>query len=210
MATKVNLSAPAILRIVSVLENCTPLSSHEIAEKAAISHGTLTGGGYLKAMKTAKLIHIAGWRQSACGFATALFALGDKEDCIRPKVHQGNRDSDGMQRIVKALEMHGPMTYREIGLKADLAHTTIKNAKYMEALVAQERVHILTWRRSKMGPMSAIYEAGSGPNASKPKPFDQAEKSRRHRFKKWALSEARTVAGICRPKPIPASLAGRL
>lgn len=207
MSTPAFLSGPAVKRILCALDDHGPLPIAQIAVFAHVSATTLSGGGYIKTMKLHGLIYIHSWLQSDCGFATPVYYKGALDDAVKPRKNKKNMDNKGLESIVRALEEHGQMTYREIAEKTGLAHTTIKNAKYMEVLVVQKRVHVSAWRRSKNGPMTQLYEAGPGTNAKRPTPYSQAEKSVRHRFRKWQSSMVKDQPLWAPARPVPISMA---
>lgn len=172
----------AMARIVELLCSRGPLSAHEIAQAAHVSETTLAGGGYLKRLREAGLIHVAGWRKNSNGFSKALYGAGLRPDCPRPgKFRQEDRDSPGMARLVGALKRLGNLTAREAAAAAGLSHNTVRSAGYMDILVEQQRIHILGWRRNSRGPMTPVYRAGPGVNAEKPPAYTPAAKSRRWR-----------------------------
>lgn len=174
--------SPAMARIVELLRAQGPLSAQEIALTAHVSEKTLTCGGYIKTLRTAKLIHIAGWGKNSNGFTKALYGAGDVPDCPRPgKFERTDRDSPGMARIVGALKRLGNLTWQEAAEAAGLSPNTIRSARYMDILVEQGRIHILGWRRRVRGPMIPVYRAGPGVNAERPQPYTPAAKSRRWR-----------------------------
>ena len=115
---------------------------------------------------------------------TPLFSLGDRADVPRPKFEDSDRDSLGMKRIVEALERHGTLTYLEAAQSSGLSSDTIKNTRYMDILVKQDRIHIVGWRRNRAGPMIAVYAAGRGNSVEKPPPLSRAEICRRSRERK--------------------------
>lgn len=177
------MSQNATQRILAVLEAKGPLSASEIARFAYVAASSLSGGGYLKRLKAEEQIHVCGWRKASNGFSTPLYKAGAGVDLPRPKFRNVDRDSIGMARIVAALRAAGAMTYREIALATGLSLNTIKNARYMDILVAQRRVHIEAWQRNPRGPLTALYAAGRGSNAQRPAALSNAEKLQRHRAK---------------------------
>lgn len=183
-------SSKTMQRILNTLQKNPPLSTAEIAKLAFVAKTTLEGGGYMKRLRELRLVHIAGWRKSHSGFTIPLYKTGESKDVPRPKFRDIDRDSAGLSRIVKALEIYGPMTYREAANKAGLSQATVKNARYMETLVKQQRIHVCAWLRNSPGPMLPLYEAGPGKNANKPKPYSRAEVSRRLRQRKAEARKA--------------------
>lgn len=167
----------AMARILAALEGTGGLSRQEIARAAFVGATTLSGGKYLEKLKSLGLIHISGWRKNGNGFTTPLYRLGHQPDCCQPHFDTHDRDSLGMSRIVAALERHGPLSCREAARMAALSVNTVKNARYMEILVAQERVHIQAWRRNSRGPASPLFAAGTGRNAARPAPLSAAEQA---------------------------------
>ncbi|MBI4986644.1 MAG: hypothetical protein HZC24_15205 [Rhodocyclales bacterium] len=198
---KAPLSGKAVERIVRALRETPGLTRAEIAARAYVGASTLSGGGYLKTMKLAGLIHISGWRRNASSaFTTPLYSAGQAEDCERPRVTKENRCAPGMERLLDAIRELGPIDYRRAAQIAGLSPHTVKNAGYLEALVSQRKIHISDWRRGRNGPMRAIYEFGAGKEAPQPPPRSHAEIMRQHRRRKLALSQnlavqARMAAG---------------
>lgn len=175
-------SSRAMARIVALLQARGSLSAQEIAREAHVAEKTLTCGSYLKRLRQARLIHIAGWRKNCSGFSTALYSAGNRTDCPRPaKFREVDRDSPGMARIVGALKRLGNLTGREAAEAAGLSANTVSSARYMDILVEQGRIHILGWRRNKHGAMTPVYRAGAGTNAARPAPYSPAAKTRRWR-----------------------------
>ena len=177
------MSTKGIQRILAALQEKGPLSAREIAQAAFVATTSLSGGGYLKRLKATNRIHICGWRKASNGFTTPLYKAGAGVDLPRPKFRNADRDSIGMAKIVAALKEAGTMTYREIALASGLSPNTIKNARYMDILVEQRRVHIETWHRNQHGPMVAVSAAGRGRNAPRPQPQTNAEKLRQLRLR---------------------------
>lgn len=181
-------TSPAIGRILAALSRHPGgLSRAEIAKAAYVSESTLSGGGYLKRLRAEGRIHISGWRRSASGaFTIPLFSLGPGPDYPRPAVIPANRAAAGMERIVEALMRHGPMDYRQLAVAAGLSPNTLKNAGYLDALLAQKRIYVHGWHRGRGGPPRALFFAGNGPNAPKPAPLTNKEKLRAYRQRKHA------------------------
>ncbi len=175
------ITSPAMQRILRVLEKKTNMSASDISAEAFVGVTTLACGGYIKALKARKLIFISGWRQVKGRFSTPLFSLGDQADVKRPRIDESNRDAPGMWRIVETLERYGHLTYREIARYSGLSLNTVKNSGYLAALVAQQRIHVGSWRRSHGGPMLPVYHLGAGAAVEKPGPVSAGEKSRQHR-----------------------------
>ena len=187
-------NSPALQRILSLLSRKGGMSASDIAQEAFVGVTTLACGGYLKALRARRLVHVSGWRKTRKGFVTPLYSLGDRPDLPRPKFADEDRDSDGMSLIVEALRRFGALTYLEVAERAGLSPNTVKNARYMDVLQKQKRVHIVAWRRNRAGPMIAVYAAGDGPSVDKPAPLSRAEKCRRCRERKRALSSDRGLA----------------
>lgn len=62
-----------------------PLTPAQIADRAFVGIATLTKGGYLRAMESAKLIHIQEWQPPArSGMWTPMWALGPGPSAPRP------------------------------------------------------------------------------------------------------------------------------
>jgi predicted ArsR family transcriptional regulator len=185
------ISSAALQRILALLAKKSDMSASDISQEAFVGKTTLACGGYLKALRARQLVHVSGWRKTHKGFVTPLFSLGGHPDLRRPKFTDEDRDSIGMNQIVAALEQMGQLTYLEAAQATGLSSNTIKNARYMDILVKQKRIHLATWRRNRAGPMIAVYAAGQGEAAKKPAPLSHAEKCLNSRVKKRALSEDR-------------------
>lgn len=175
---------PALQRILNALERQPNLAVADISAQAFVGVSTLACGGYIRALKERRLIHISGWRKVKGRFSTPLYSMGDKPDIARPAIDNTNRDAPGMDRIVAALQRLGALTYREIAQFTGLSPNTVKNSGYLDALIAQERIHIGQWKRSRNGPMSPAYVAGPGHNAAKPAALTSGEKTQRHRIRR--------------------------
>ena len=192
-------TSPAMQRILALLADKAGMSASDLSREAFVGLSTLACGGYLKALRAKRLIHVSGWRKTRKGFVTPLFSLGDRPDLPRPVFKDEDRDSEGMNRIVAVLENVGPMTYREAAEATGLSPNTIKNARYMDILVKQKRIHVCDWARNRAGPMTAVYAAGYAAAAPKPAPLSAAEKNQRFREKGRALSADRgLVAQLAR------------
>jgi len=187
-------NSPAMQRILALLAKKADMSARDISQEAFVGVTTLACGGYLKALRARHCIHVSGWRKTIKGFVTPLFSQGNRPDLPRPKFEDGDRNSVGMNHIVAALESSRALTYIEAALATGLSPNTIKNARYMEILVKQRRIHIFAWRRNRAGPMIAVYALGPGKAAVKLTPLSHAESCRRSREKKRVLSEDRGLA----------------
>ena len=198
---------PALQRICNALERQPNLAAADISAQAFVGISTLACGGYLRALKERRLIHISGWRKVKGRFSTPLYSLGDKPDVARPRIDDTNRDAPGMELIVDALVRFGNLTYREIAQLTGLSLHTVKNSGFLDALIAQQRIHIAQWKRSRNGPMSAVYGAGPGRNAEKPPALNAAEKSRRHRLRNTSAADGTELltqlAGLLRSADRP-------
>ncbi len=194
MTTPSEKNSPAMQRILALLASKSDMSASDLSAEAFIGITTLACGGYLKALRARRLIHVSGWRKTAKGFVTPLFSWGDHTDLPRPKFSDEDRDSEGMKRIVERLKRHGMLTYLEAAEATGLSPNTIKNSRYMAILVKKKLIHIAAWRHNRAGPMIAIYAAGEGSPAQKPAPLSHAEKCRRSREKKRVLNQDRGVA----------------
>lgn len=175
------LSSPAMQRILGVLEKKSNMSISDISAEAFVGVSTLACGGYIAALKNRQCIFVSGWRKVKGRFSTPLYSAGNGNDVPRPRIDDANRDAPGMVSIVATLERYGNLTYREIAQFSGLSLNTVKNSGFLNALQTQGRIHVAGWRRSRNGPMSAIYEHGPGAPAPKPQSLTHAEKCSRHR-----------------------------
>jgi hypothetical protein len=179
--TPETLASPAMRRILAVLEKKANMSVSDISAEAFVGMTTLACGGYMRTLKQRRLIFVSGWRKVKGRFSTPLYSRGDHPDVTRPRIDDTSRDAPGMDRIVAVLKRCGDLTYREIAQFSGLSLNTVKNSGFLDALIAQKRIHIVGWKHSNKGPMSPVYRNGPGAAAAKPKPLSGAEKSRRHR-----------------------------
>lgn len=187
--TPVQPGGAAVERILRALRARPGSSRQEIARYAFVAETTLSGGGYLRELKRAGLIHISGWRRNGTGaFTIAQYSVGKSEDCRRPRVTRENRAAPGMQRLLEAIRDFGPIDYRQAARLANLSPNTVKNAGYLDALVAQRKIHIAEWRRSQRGPMRPVYEYGRGGEAQRPAVRSRTERAQTHRRRKLAAS----------------------
>lgn len=99
-----------------------------------------------------------------------------------------------MQRLLEAVRQAGPLDYREAATLAGLSPNTVKNAGYLDMLVAQGKLHVAEWRRARKGPMRPVYALGPGETAPKPPPLTSAEKSRSHRWRQAAVAGSSSLA----------------
>jgi hypothetical protein len=111
------------------------MSASDISREAFVGITTLACGGYLKALRTRRLVHVSGWRKTCKGFVTPLFSLGDRPDLPGSEFKDEDRDSAGMNLIVDALEWGGMMTYREAAKASGLSSNAIKNTRYIAGAV---------------------------------------------------------------------------
>lgn len=176
-------TSKAMQRTVSAVERAGRLTAAEIAKEAFVSLNTLGPGGYLQALQDIGKIHIADWQKACNGFVIAVYAVGVGQAAERPLFSDLDRDSEGMARIVASLRQQPDLSYRDVAIAAGLSPSTVKNARYMEILTEQRRVHISGWRRNNQGPMLAMFRAGEGENVPQPRPYSGAEKSRRYRMR---------------------------
>lgn len=175
---------PAQQRILGALARHPNLAVADIAAQAFVGVTTLACGGYIRALKARRLVHVSGWRKVRGRFSTPLYSGGDKLDVARPSIDESNRAAPGMERIVDALTELGALSYREIARFSGLSPNTVKNSGYLQALLAQRRIHIAQWRRSSKGPISPLYAAGPGENAEKPDVLSPGERNHRHRLRR--------------------------
>ena len=187
-------NSPAMQRILTLLAKKADMSASDISREAFVGITTLACGGYLKALRDKRLVHVSGWRKTRKGFVTPLYSLENRPDLPRPEFTDNDRDSAGMNLIVLALQRLGMLTYLEAAQATGLSSNTIKNARYMDILAKQKRIHIAAWRRNRAGPMIAVYAAGYAKSVEKPAPLSKAEKCCRYREKKRALSNDRGIA----------------
>lgn len=187
---------PAMYRILDLLKKKPNISIKEMSEQAFIGVTTLSCAGYLRGLRNHRLVHISGWRNTVFGFRTALYSLGDSPDVPRPKLTDLEKSSSGLERILEALKINGPLMYREVADATGLSANTVKNARMLEVLTAQGLVHISEWRRNKNGPMAAVYSYGSGKSAIKPAALPRKEISRRHREKTRVIYGDRSLSSL--------------
>ncbi len=176
-----DVTSPAMQRILGVLEKKSNMAVSDISAEAFVGITTLACGGYISSLKRRQLIYISGWRKIKGRFSTPLYSVGNHTDVPRPKIDETSRDAPGMHRILETLQRYGELTYRDIARYSGLSLNTVKNSGYLDAMVAQGLIHVGAWRRSRNGPMSAVYFTGPGVSVEKPNPMTGAEKCKRHR-----------------------------
>jgi len=182
-------SSPAMLRILGILDKKANMSVADISVEAFVGVSTLACGGYIQALRKRKLIYVSGWRKVKGRFSTPLFSRGDLSDVARPQIDDRSRDAPGMDRIVAALRRYGALSYHEIARFSGLSVNTVKNSGYLNALLAQSRIHIGSWRRSINGPMLPVYCHGAGLSVAKPAALTSGEKCRRQRLRTKAATQ---------------------
>lgn len=188
-------ASPACSRILAALARQGGLTRKELAAAAYVGETTLSGGGYLQRLRQQGLIHISGWRRSVSGsFSIPQFSLGAGPDFPRPTINLSNRAAAGMERLVEAIRTGGPLDYRQAAAAAALSPSTVKNAGYLDALLAQGRIHIDSWQRGRRGAPRPLYMAGPGANAPRPDALSPREKSRAFRQRKLAATAADSFA----------------
>jgi hypothetical protein len=184
-------ASPANSRILAALARQGGLTRKELAAAAHVGETTLSGGGYLQRLRQQGLIYISGWRRSASGsFSIPQFSLGAGPDFPRPSINLSNRAAAGMERLIDAIRTKGPLDYRQAATAADLSPNTVKNAGYLDALLAQERIHIDSWLRGRRGPPRPLFMVGPGANAPRPDALSAKEHSRARRRRALAASAA--------------------
>lgn len=188
-------ASPAYGRIIAALTRQGGLTREELSRAAYVGMNTLSGGGYLQRLRQQGLIYISGWRRSASGsFSIPQFSLGAGPDFPRPTINLSNRAAAGMERLYEAIRTRGPLDYRQAATAADLSPNTVKNAGYLDALLAQGRIHIDSWRRSRRGAPRPVFVAGPGASAARPVALSSRDKSRAHRQRKLAATASSCFA----------------
>ena len=182
-------------RILAVLEQKSNMSISDLSTEAFVGVSTLACGGYIRALIKQRLIYISGWRKQQGRFTSPLFSLGNHENVVRPRIDETNRSAPGMFTILETLKKFGPLSYREIAEYSGLSKNTVKNSGYLEALIAQDKIHISSWKRARNGPMSAVYSLGHGMQAAKPLPRSPAEKNRLHRHRIKLAAQGQGLSG---------------
>jgi len=124
MTTPSDTTSPAMQRILALLARKSDMSASDMSREAFVGVTTLACGGYLKALRAKKLVHVSGWRKTRKGFVTPLFSLGDHPDLPRPRFDDEDRDSAGLGQIVEALQRFGAMTYVEVAQVTGLSPNT--------------------------------------------------------------------------------------
>jgi hypothetical protein len=188
-------------RILATLRRAPGLTKEEIAERAYVSVSTLSGGGYLKALRREGLIFISGWqRNGSGGFTTPLYSLGTGPDYPKPGVDEANREAPGMARLLEVIAKYGPIDYRQAAKLSGLSLNTVKNSDYLDALLIQGKIHISGWRRARNGPMRPVYQIGAKASEPRIEPMTAAEKSRAFRWRRTVAANAASFAARFMPK----------
>ncbi len=178
-------------RILGALLARGPMTAEVLSKTAFVSVTTLTGGGYLRHMKSAGKLHISGWAPTLNnGFAVPIYSAGAGVDAERPRMTDVDRNTLLMRKIEEFLDDNGDATPREIAVGVEVTLDSLCNGRYMEILELQGRVHVADWQRSQNGgPFVPVFRFGKGRRKERPKPFSEAEKARRYRQRKRLLSE---------------------
>ena len=188
-------------RILATLRRAPGLTKEEIAERAYVSVSTLSGGGYLKALRRDGMIFISGWqRNGSGGFTTPLYSLGAGPDYPKPGVEEANREAPGMMRLLKAIAQYGPIDYRQAAKLSGLSLNTVKNSDYLDALLTQGKIHISGWRRARNGPMRPVYMLGARESEPRLDALTAAEKSRAFRWRRTVAANSASFAAQFMPR----------
>jgi len=91
-------NSPAMQRILALLEKKSDMSASDLSGEAFVGITTLACGGYLKALRERRLVHVSGWRKARNGFVTPLYSLGSQEDLPKPMFKDEDRNSEGMKK----------------------------------------------------------------------------------------------------------------
>lgn len=190
--------SPACKRILAALEAAAGLSKTEIAEVAHVSVNALSGGGYLKALRKARLIFVCGWRLSGGAFRTRLYAAGDLPDVPRPRTASASVNPT-MTRIHNLLTERRRLTTLQMAQALGLCEPTV--LRNVRRLIALDMAHISSWHRNKNGPIAPVYTAGPGDEAPKPRAYTASEKSYRYKVRNGQVGVMQILcAGIMRAR----------
>lgn len=116
-------------------------------------------------------------------------------------------NSPSMKRIVEVLTEHGPMDLHKLAEKACIAYGSLRY-EYRKTLVDAELIHLCEWRKNTQGSPTAIYAAGPGKPAKRPKKFTHKELRLRNGKKAQRSAECR-LKNPKRYDPALAALMGR-
>ncbi len=109
-------------RILATLRRAPGLTKEEIAERAYVSVSTLSGGGYLKALRCEGLVFISGWqRNGSGGFTTPLYSLTLRSTLSQNVVNElrfgitakGGQSNFGFTSDIDS--RNGPATFQDQG-----------------------------------------------------------------------------------------------
>ena len=90
--------------------------------------------------------------------------------------------SPSLRRILLALDRHGDLGYDDIAERAHVAPATLRDGGYMLRLHIMQLVRVSRWIRSESGgPPSPVWSVSPGESKRKPKPYTDAQKSRRYK-----------------------------
>jgi predicted ArsR family transcriptional regulator len=78
-----------------------------------------------------------------------------------------------------ALDEHGDMSAREIAEAAHISERTLVSSGVLSALREAGLIRVSDWQRNFPGPPTPIYSFTPGANKRKPKPYSNAEVSKR-------------------------------
>lgn len=95
-----------------------------------------------------------------------------------------------MKRAVEVLAKHGPMDLHQLAEKACLTYKALRY-EYRKALVDAGLIHLSDWRKNTQGSPTAIFAAGPGKAATRPKKFTHKELRLRNGGKAQKSAELR-------------------
>jgi predicted ArsR family transcriptional regulator len=84
-----------------------------------------------------------------------------------------------MRRVMIALDRYGDMSAREIAEVAHVSERTLVSSGVLTALREAGLIRVSDWQRNFPGSPTPIYSFTPGPNKRKPKPYSDAEVSKR-------------------------------
>ena len=179
----------------------------------AVGIGRTAVRSLVAALRSARLMHIAGWEERYRAPFAALFAAGAGADAEPPERRANGRPSRGIFEprrpkpaanvialaiLMRAIDA-GPMTIDELAAHTGMAHTTVRNA--VDALRHTGMARIADWdERGAMGGRSAArYALGGGTDARPPAKEQRTAINRRYREAKKVrgdqLQALRALAG---------------
>jgi len=169
----------------------------------AVGIGRTAVRNLVAALRSARLLHIAGWEQRYRAPFAALFSAGPGVDAAPPERRSNGRQSRGtfkpckptptssavaLAMLMRAIDA-GPMTAEELAEHTGMSQLTVRSI--VKALRQHSLAHIGAWdeRSATGGASAARYALGMGKDAKPPPLVSREQINRQYREGKKARDE---------------------